>query len=284
RKFDSVKKSGIIHTVMLKEKIQNALFQFEGWEFALSPGQFNLISILKFRRTKDDFTYDKCAEHTEISKFVSYVAETTTDENWKKVASALSEDGCSKHCQASYGGSLRHRLMLRTLFVRSPNDFPAPDVSFFVSKTHNHFISQAPSTARDVKLFWIITQFAVDRYVSGNEAYMIADKAKLTHMSALDVITTPPPDTFLTTLPPPDTSLTTPPSDTPRTPEHQIYRKQDDYSESFGFLSSDISDDLDDLILLFKSNGHDNDDEFGVKDKDLFKQRFEAWTTRENGN
>src|SRR5689334_12534527 len=65
------------------------------------------------------------------------------------------------------------------------------------------------------------TQFIVDRYVSGNEAHVIADKAKLDYMLALDspsVLTippsdtsfkTPPLDTFLTT-PPPNTSLTTP--------------------------------------------------------------------------
>ncbi|PKC15071.1 hypothetical protein RhiirA5_349549 [Rhizophagus irregularis] len=38
------------------------------------------------------FTYDKSIEHTEISKFVLYVAEDTTDKNWKEAASALSED------------------------------------------------------------------------------------------------------------------------------------------------------------------------------------------------
>jgi len=129
------------------------------------------------------------------------------------------------------------------------------------------------------------TQFAVDRYVSRNEAHVVADKAKLDYMLALNfpsVLTTPPPDTSLIT--PPLASLITPPFDTSQTPEHQIYQKQDDYSESFASfekgLSSDISDDLDDFGDLSnsnESNDHDNDeDEFGVKDKDLFKHRFEA--------
>ena len=135
-------------------------------------------------------------------------------------------------------------------------------------------------------------------------------------MLALDVLTTPPP---------PDTPLTTPLSDTPRTPEHQIYQKQEE--QSHGFLSSVspkfvclsyLIQSLFDLfhnvvfvrigyfsrfgrfeqfnwgsiffvysciisinlfliyaVLLFKSNDHDSDeDEFGVKDKNLFKQRY----------
>ncbi|CAG8457904.1 9048_t:CDS:10 [Cetraspora pellucida] len=153
-------------TVMLKKKIQNLSLQFEGWEFALSPDQFNLVSILKFRRMKDDFTYKKSVEHAEIFKFVLYIAETATDKKWKEVASALKGNEMIKLEQAK-------------------------------------------------------TQFIVDRYVSGNEAHVIADKAKLDYMLALDspsVLTippsdtsfkTPPLDTFLTT-PPPNTSLTTP--------------------------------------------------------------------------
>ncbi|CAG8463461.1 14420_t:CDS:2, partial [Racocetra fulgida] len=60
------------------------------------------------------------------------------------------------------------------------------------------------------------TQFIVDRYVSGNEAHMIADKAKLDYMLALDspsVLTTPLSDTSFTT-PPLDTFFTTPPPNT----------------------------------------------------------------------
>ncbi|CAB5359978.1 unnamed protein product [Rhizophagus irregularis] len=68
----------------------------------------------------------------------------------------------------------------------------------------------------------------------------------------------------------------------PKTPEHQIYQKQGDYSKPFasceeqshGFNSSEISQNLGDSI---ESNDHDSDeDEFGLKDMNLFKQRFEA--------
>ncbi|CAI2189530.1 9638_t:CDS:10 [Funneliformis geosporum] len=207
---------------MLKEKIQNSLLQFEGWEFALSTGQFNLISILKFRRTKDDFTYDKCVEHTEISKFVSYVAETTTDENWKKVASALSEDGMLK------------------------------------LETSSHVKNTRQAQREDVKLFWIIDdneKVDLDRRLLKNrlEQSKVCSTNTELHNNHINLLLADP----------------------------VCY----DYSESFassegqshGFLSSDISDDLDDLSNSIKSNDHDNDeDEFGVKDKDLFKQRFEA--------
>ncbi|CAG8593136.1 1140_t:CDS:10 [Diversispora eburnea] len=71
--------------------------KFESWETALNPERFNLLSILNFRRTKDDFTFNKCVEHTLISKFVSHVA--ITNRKWGKVASALSKDEISKQAQ-----------------------------------------------------------------------------------------------------------------------------------------------------------------------------------------
>ncbi|CAG8594142.1 46108_t:CDS:10 [Gigaspora margarita] len=63
-------------------------------DIALDPENFNLLSILKFRRTKDNFTLNKSVEHTLISKFISYVA--TTNGKWGKVASALSKNEISK--------------------------------------------------------------------------------------------------------------------------------------------------------------------------------------------
>ncbi|CAB4487463.1 unnamed protein product [Rhizophagus irregularis] len=61
---------------------------FEDWETALEPKNFNLISILKFRRKKEDFSFNKSVEHTNISKFISNVA--TMDEKWRNVASDFS--------------------------------------------------------------------------------------------------------------------------------------------------------------------------------------------------
>ncbi|CAG8737819.1 9757_t:CDS:2, partial [Funneliformis mosseae] len=49
--------------------------KFEGWETALDPDTLSLLSILNFRKTKFDFTYDKRIEHLTISKFVSWIAE-----------------------------------------------------------------------------------------------------------------------------------------------------------------------------------------------------------------
>src|SRR5262249_19646874 len=63
--------------------------QFDGWEVQLDPEDFNLLSILKFRKKKDDFTFNKKVEHAEITKFVSYVRRTATDERWKRSASLL---------------------------------------------------------------------------------------------------------------------------------------------------------------------------------------------------
>ena len=59
---------------------------FEGWETALDPENFNLVSILRFRHTKEDFSFNKSVEHTNISKFGSNIA-TMGEEKWRKVAS-----------------------------------------------------------------------------------------------------------------------------------------------------------------------------------------------------
>ena len=66
--------------------------QFEGWQNDLDPDDFSLLSILKFRKKKDDFSFNRVVEHTIVSKFVSFVAENA-DENWRKVASILNKDG-----------------------------------------------------------------------------------------------------------------------------------------------------------------------------------------------
>ncbi|CAG8787048.1 11830_t:CDS:2, partial [Racocetra persica] len=41
---------------------------FEGWEMTLDSDNLSLLSILKFRKLKDDFTYNKHAKHFFISK------------------------------------------------------------------------------------------------------------------------------------------------------------------------------------------------------------------------
>ncbi|CAG8774434.1 26705_t:CDS:2, partial [Dentiscutata erythropus] len=171
--------------------IQNLSLQFEGWEFALSPDQFNLVSILKFRRMKDDFTYKKSVEHAEIFKFVLYIAETATDKKWKEVASALKENEMIKR-QTQW-----------------------EEVKLFWNIVENEKVDLDERLLKK-KLEQAKTQFIVDRYVSGNEAHVIADKAKLDYMLALDspsVLTIPPSDTSFKT-PPLDTFLTTPPPNT----------------------------------------------------------------------
>ena len=65
------------------------LLSFAGWDTALDPKQFSLLSILKFRKTKEDFTFNKCVEHTEIDKFVFQIANTTKDKRWNDAASLL---------------------------------------------------------------------------------------------------------------------------------------------------------------------------------------------------
>ncbi|KAG9300776.1 hypothetical protein G9A89_023574 [Geosiphon pyriformis] len=70
--------------------------QFNGWETALEPENFDFLSILRFRQVKNDFSLNKVAEHAAIFKFVSYVEETTINETWKKAASVLLDAGLLK--------------------------------------------------------------------------------------------------------------------------------------------------------------------------------------------
>ncbi|CAG8833995.1 8204_t:CDS:2, partial [Gigaspora margarita] len=198
---------------------------------ALSPDQFNLVSILKFRRMKDDFTYNKSAEHTEISKFVLYVAETSADENWKKAASALNKDGMLKR-QSQW-----------------------EEVKLFWNIVENEKANLDEYLLKK-KLEQIKTQFAVDRYVSGNEALMIADKAKLGHMLALDFsnvlttsssgtsltsLTTLPPGNDLTTPPPGNNLTTSPPGDDPAMPQSDISLTTPSHGNDPTMPQSDIS-------------------------------------------
>ena len=55
----------------------------------MDPDTLSLLSILNFRRTKFDFTYDKQTEHSMIFKFVSWVAESTTNKKWENATSVL---------------------------------------------------------------------------------------------------------------------------------------------------------------------------------------------------
>ncbi|CAG8608566.1 3683_t:CDS:10, partial [Ambispora gerdemannii] len=132
---------------------------FDGWETVLNPDKFNLISIIKFRRVKDDFTYNKSAEHTEISKFVSYIAETATGEKWKKAASALHKYG----------------MLNRRNWAQPPKRPSNVRLVMGTSPVENHLL--------EVKLKQAKAQFAVDLSIMGNEAHMITNQTKLDFIS-----------------------------------------------------------------------------------------------------
>ena len=55
---------------------------FDGWETTLNPEILSLLSLLKFRRTKDDFTYNISDEHFAISKFLDEIVNSGTDQRW----------------------------------------------------------------------------------------------------------------------------------------------------------------------------------------------------------
>ncbi|RHZ60195.1 hypothetical protein Glove_357g42 [Diversispora epigaea] len=63
---------------------------FDGWQTALDPENFTLLSLLEFRRTKGDFTYDSCKEHFAISKFLEKI-ESDTNQRWAAAAENISK-------------------------------------------------------------------------------------------------------------------------------------------------------------------------------------------------
>ena len=49
---------------------------FEDWKIFLDPGNLDLVSILNFRRKKEDFTFDKKIEHKAISTLLLLLQQT----------------------------------------------------------------------------------------------------------------------------------------------------------------------------------------------------------------
>ncbi|CAG8612729.1 13546_t:CDS:2, partial [Ambispora leptoticha] len=78
-------------STVFEKKVSIEQLEFEGWETDLDPESLSLISVLNFRRGKDDFSFDKHTEHLTISKFLSYVTTNTADERWRKSTSVLIE-------------------------------------------------------------------------------------------------------------------------------------------------------------------------------------------------
>ncbi|RHZ49137.1 hypothetical protein Glove_529g5 [Diversispora epigaea] len=70
--------------------------QFEDFEKHLDPDDLSLISILYFRRNKDNFTYNKGCEHALISKFLTRLLQLP---EWYKGALALKKDGVLQQTQ-----------------------------------------------------------------------------------------------------------------------------------------------------------------------------------------
>lgn len=63
---------------------------FGGWKTALDPDNLSVLSILNFRRMKEDFSGDKKTEYRVMSTFLSCIANSTGDERWRKAAAELS--------------------------------------------------------------------------------------------------------------------------------------------------------------------------------------------------
>ncbi|CAI2186908.1 17468_t:CDS:10 [Funneliformis geosporum] len=141
--------------LLIPKKPQMSIIEmkkFEGWEMALDPDTFSLLSILNFRKTKLDFTCNKRVEHSMIFKFVIWIAEGTTDKKWKKATSVLNE-----------------RLQAQ-----------GEDVKSFWRSVETEKI-EAEKRLLEMKVELAETQFSVDRTLTGNEAHRIFDRKKLNY-------------------------------------------------------------------------------------------------------
>ncbi|RIA92141.1 hypothetical protein C1645_736605 [Glomus cerebriforme] len=125
-------------------------------------------------------------------RFVLYVAETSTDENWKKAASDLNKDGILKR-QAQW-----------------------EEVKSFWNIIDNEK-ADIDKRLLEKKLEQAKIQFAIDRSVMGNEAHMITDQTKLDYISFTTLSTSLPGDT-----------PTTPPSQRHEQNENMYDINQDD--------------------------------------------------------
>ncbi|CAG8696059.1 16169_t:CDS:10, partial [Funneliformis caledonium] len=148
--------------------------KFEGYETALDPDNLSLLSNLKFRRTKKDFS-DKHCEHFTISKFVPYVAKITTDEKWKKATSDLSD------------GTLKASLSIifKPLLVYKDREGVGLRLQAQSEEVKSFWISietekiEKENKLLELKIKQAEIQFSVDRTLMGNEAHRIFDQKKI---------------------------------------------------------------------------------------------------------
>jgi hypothetical protein len=53
---------------------------FEGWDKDLNSKNLSLHSLLEFRKTQDNFTFDKRVEHNLVVKFLTHLIHTAEKE------------------------------------------------------------------------------------------------------------------------------------------------------------------------------------------------------------
>ncbi|CAG8647631.1 13955_t:CDS:2 [Funneliformis caledonium] len=121
--------------------------EFKGWETELSPECFNLLSILTFRRSKSDFSFDKSIEHTAISTFASYVAKISKDEEWIKAASTLS--GALKETEVNEAIKQKEmEIELATVQFAADNFKTGNDVHMIQNRSRTEYVSNLHARKR----------------------------------------------------------------------------------------------------------------------------------------
>ncbi|CAG8614276.1 9934_t:CDS:10 [Ambispora gerdemannii] len=156
--------------------------KFEGWETDLDPESLSLISVLNFRRGKDDFSFDKHTEHLTISKFLSYVTTNTADERWRISTSVLNKTlramtwlriGLGMGYYIRWASS--KSVWGWAIMSKQPPKWPEPEYIFQLLFLLNSYISlKDQAQTENVKAFWL----EVDLEISQKLSNAILEKKK----------------------------------------------------------------------------------------------------------
>ncbi|CAG8522716.1 8946_t:CDS:2 [Cetraspora pellucida] len=175
---------------------QLELKEFEGFEEHLDPNNLSLISILRFRRSKSDFTYSKLHEHALISKFLACISEIP---EWSEAALSLKKNGV---IGKKLDFIVETTTKLPNLACGSYGCFP---VGFILSlhevtklflllfsvkqQTQNEeviiFWFEVDNEIADLKIKRSENQFVIDRSDSNNQAHNLIEERKLALISKL---------------------------------------------------------------------------------------------------
>ncbi|GBB97194.1 hypothetical protein RclHR1_29370002 [Rhizophagus clarus] len=136
---------------------------FDGWKTTLHYETLSLLSLLKFRRTKDDFTYSSRDEHFAISKFLEEIGNSSTDQRWAVAA---------KNTSVKY----QAQTEAVKIFWR--------EIELETAELGRRY-SKALLEHKEIEIKLSKAEFVLDHSAAGNEAHKLLNNQKLNYMADL---------------------------------------------------------------------------------------------------